>query len=178
MAADDGWRRIRIDDAWHTTYWVASWPRSGRHPAWLEPILSWDGCVDEATAVRRELTVVLEPVAPSVSRRRVDREAIKLESDAAVREEKGRRVDAHHRRAQQAVAEREQELVAGHAELAYAGLLRVTASSVDALERGCDAVEQLAREHGVDLRPLYGRQDLAYTASLPLGLGLGRMVTG
>lgn len=178
MAVEESWRHVHVDDGWHCTYWVAEWPRSQRHPAWLEPLLSWDGAIDATTTVRRELTVVMEPVAPSVSRRRVDREAIKLESDAVVREEKGRRVDAHHRRAQQAVAEREQELVGGHAELAYAGLLRISAPSLSVLERGCEAVEQLAREHGVDLRPLYGRQDLAFAASLPLGLGVGQLVTG
>jgi hypothetical protein len=50
-------------------------------------------------------------------------------------------------------------------------------SQATTIERGCEAVEQLAREHGVDLRPLYGRQDLAFAASLPLGLGVGRLVT-
>jgi hypothetical protein len=162
------WSALRSDGAHHRTYWIAEWPRLQQHPDWMEPILAF------ASSGSRALTVVFEPVAPSVSRRRIDRESIKLETDAAAREEKGRRVDGGHRRLQQAVAEREAELVAGYAEVAYAGIVTVTADSGDALSNMCDETEQIAREHGIDLRPLDGRHDVAFAASLPLGIGLSR----
>jgi hypothetical protein len=72
------------------------------------------------------------------------------------------------------VAEREAELVAGYAEVAYAGLVTVTTGDEAALRAACDECEQVAREHGLELRPLDGRQDVAYAAALPLGLGLSR----
>ena len=80
---------------------------------WMEPLLAFSG------TARRAMTVIYEPVAPSASRRRIDSESIKLESDAMAKEDKGRRVSAQHRRHQVAVAEREQELVAGFVEFDF-----------------------------------------------------------
>jgi hypothetical protein len=168
MAVDIEWSRLRTDGAWHRTYWIAEWPRLTQHPDWMEPVLAFVGTGS------RTLTVLFEPVAPSASRRRIDRESIKLDTDATSRAERGRRVDAGHRRLQAAVAEREAELVAGYAEVTYAGLVTVTADDEAALRAACDECEQVAREHGLELRPLDGRHDLAYAAALPLGLGLSR----
>ena len=92
------------------------------------------------------------------SRRRIARDLVKLESDAATKEEHGRRIDARHRRATEALLEREQELVAGFAEMAYVGLVSVAATSEDELEEHSRTVEQLAHESGMDLRVLDGRQ--------------------
>ena len=168
LAVDVEWSRLRTDGAWHRTYWIAEWPRLTQHPDWMEPVLAFAG------SGSRALTVLFEPVAPSASRRRVDRESIKLDTDATSRAERGRRVDAGHRRLQAAVAEREAELVAGYAEVAYAGLVTVTADDDQALRGACDECEQIAREHGLELRPLDGRHDIAFAAALPLGLGLSR----
>jgi hypothetical protein len=138
----------------------------------MEPVLAFDG------SASRALTVIFEPIPPSASRRRVDRDSIKLDTDATTRAERGRRVDAGHRRLQAAVAEREAELVAGYAEVTYAGLLTVTADDETALRAACDECEQIAREHGLELRPLDGRQDAAFAAALPLGLGLSHTWVG
>lgn len=168
LAVDVEWSCLRIDGSWHRTYWIAEWPRLTQHPDWMEPVLAFAG------SASRTLTVVFEPVAPSASRRRVDRDSIKLDTDATSRAERGRRVDAGHRRLQSAVAEREAELVAGYAEVAYAGLVTVTADDAITLRAACDECEQIAREHGLELRPLDGRHDVAFAAALPLGLGLAR----
>jgi hypothetical protein len=162
------WGRLHTDGGWHRTYWIAEWPRLSQHPDWMEPVLAFVGTGSRA------LTVVFEPVPPSVSRRRGDRDYIKLDTDATTRSERGRRVDAGHRRLQSAVAEREAELVAGYAEVTFAGLVTVTADDPGSLLAACDECEQVAREHGLELRPLDGRQDLAFAAGLPLGLGLSR----
>ena len=168
LAVDVEWGRLRTDGAWHRTYWIAEWPRLTQHPDWMEPVLAFAGTGSRA------LTVIFEPIPPSASRRRVDRDSIKLDTDATTRAERGRRVDAGHRRLQAAVAEREAELVAGYAEVTYAGLVTVTADDDTALRAGCDECEQIAREHGLELRPLDGRHDVAFAAALPLGLGLTR----
>ena len=60
--------------------------------------------------------------------------------------------------------------MAGFAEMAYAGLVTVTARSVDDLDEHSEIIEQLARETGMDLRLLDARQDVAWAAALPLGL--------
>jgi hypothetical protein len=163
LVVKTAWRSARVDRAWHRTWWVAIWPRLAVPPSWLEPFLSADG-------VTRTMTVTLVPVSTHQSRRRIERDLVKLESDAMTKEERGRRVDARHQRATQALLEREDELVAGFAEMSYVGLVGVAAWSEDELEEQAEVVEQLARECGMELRVLDGRQDLAWAAALPFGL--------
>lgn len=116
------------------------------------------------------MTVYFRPVPTHTSRRRIERDLVKLDSDAATKEDKGRRIDARHRRATQALLDREDELVAGYPEMGYCGLVTVAARSVDELEEHAEIIEQLAREAGMDLRVLDARQDTAWAATLPLGL--------
>lgn len=163
MALSAEWRQVRIDGAWHRTYWVVGYPRLPQHPSWLEPFLAGQG-------ICRTVTVFFEPVSSYQSRRRIERDLVKLESDAQTREDKGRRVDARHRRATQALLDREQELVAGYTEMGHCALVTVSAPSLDKLENDCEVVEQLAREVGIELRTIDGRQDLAWASSLPFGL--------
>ena len=163
LAVEAAWRHLRVDGSWHRTYWVASWPRLPVGPAWLEPFLSGGG-------VARTMTVIYCPVSTYRSRKRIERDLVKLDSDAQTRQDKGRRVDARHRRATQSLLDREEELVAGYAEMTYLGLVGVTAASEEELLEHCDVVEQLGRETGLELRALDGRQDLAWAAALPLGL--------
>jgi hypothetical protein len=163
LVVETSWRHVRVDGAWHRTWWIACWPRLAVPPGWLEPFLSHDG-------VTRTMTVVMVPVPVHQSRRRIERDLVKLTSDASTKEEKGRRVDARHQRATDALLDREAELVAGYAEMAYAGLVSIAARSEDELDEKSDIVEQLAHEAGMELRLLDGRQDAAWAAALPLGL--------
>ena len=45
-----------------------------------------------------------------------------------------------------------------------------SAADLDELDEHCEIIEQLARESGMELRCLDGRQDVAWAAALPLGL--------
>ncbi len=163
LAFHTSWRHSQIDGAYHRTYWVVGFPRLPQHPAWLEAFLAGNGLC-------RTLTVLFRPVAPHQSRRRIERDLVKLESDAQTREDKGRRVDARHRRATQALLDREEELVAGYSEMGHLALVCVSAPDLDQLEDDCEIVEQLAREAGIELRVLDARQDLGWAATLPFGL--------
>jgi hypothetical protein len=163
LALEADWRHLRVDGAFHRTWWVGTWPRLAVPPAWLEPFLSGGG-------VTRSMTVYFQPVSTHQSRRRIERDLVKLESDAVTKEEKGRRIDARHRRATQALLDREEELVAGYPEMGYAGLVTVSARTLDDLDEHSEIIEQLARENGMDLRVLDARQDLGWAAALPLGL--------
>lgn len=163
MAMATQWRHIRVDSSWHRSWWIGSWPRMAVPPSWLEPFLSAGG-------VTRSMTVYFQPVSTFQSRRRIERDLVKLDSDAVTREAKGRRVDARHRRATDALLGREAELVAGFVEMGYVGVVTVSAGSLAELEDHAEIVEQLAREHGMDLRALDARHDVGWAAGLPLGL--------
>jgi hypothetical protein len=162
LAFETGWSSVRIDGAIHRAYWVESWPRRPVPAGWLQVFLA--GC--ESTV----MTVVHRPVDPARSNRRIDSQLVKLGAHRARKEQKSRRVTEADRRAEQAVFDLEGELASGYAETAYLGLVTVTATGPDDLEDQCDRVERAARSAQLGLRVLHGRQDVAWAASLPLGL--------
>ena len=165
MATDAAWSHVRVDGSTHRSFWVAEWPRLDVPPNWIEPLLLHPGAV-------RTVSVVYEPVPPGRSRRQVDREATKLVSDEEQRVRSGFRIGACHRRQQEALAEREAELVAGYAELCFAGFLTVSAPEPDQLDEACAGHVQAAAHACLDLRRLDGRHDLGLLCALPIGRGL------
>ncbi|MEW6470672.1 MAG: SCO6880 family protein [Actinomycetota bacterium] len=165
LATESDWDHLRVDGALHRTYWVAEWPRLDVPAGWLEPILLHAGGT-------RTFTVHCEPVPPSRSRRRIDRDATRLAADGEQRSRAGFRVGARHHRSEAAVLEREAELVAGHNELEYAGFLTVTAATDEELKRSCADYEQAAAQAGLELRPVHGQHDLGFVCALPVGRGL------
>ena len=165
LATDAAWSHVRVDRSAHRTFWVAEWPRLEVPPNWIEPLLLHPGAV-------RTVSVVYEPVPPGQSRRQVDREATKLVSDEEQRVRSGFRIGARHRRQREALAEREAELVAGYAELCFAGFLNISAPDPDQLDEACASYVQAAAGAGLDLRRLDGRHDLGLLCALPIGRGL------
>jgi len=164
-ADETDWGHLTVDGSLHRTYWIAEWPRLDVPPNWLEPVLLHAGGV-------RTFALLYEPVPPSRSQRRIDRDSTRLAADEEQRTRGGFRIGASHRRAQAAVLERESELVAGFRELEFAGFVTVSAPTLEVLERSCSEYEQVAAQAGLEIRPLHGRQDLGIVCSLPVGRGL------
>ncbi len=156
------WHEVQVDGAWHRGYWIAEWPRLEVPADWMAPLVLHAGSI-------RTLSLVYEPVAPSRSRRAIDRDATRLASDEDQRSRRGFRIGAAHRRAHDAVLSREAELVAGYPELAYTGFLTVTAATLEALDAASADWEQAAAQVGLELRCLDGQHDLALAATLPIG---------
>ncbi len=52
------WGRVRTDATWHSTYWIAEWPRTEVAADFLGPLLL-------VSDIRRSVSVVMEPVAPA-----------------------------------------------------------------------------------------------------------------
>jgi hypothetical protein len=165
LATEVAWGHVQVDSCLHRTYWVAEWPRLDVGPSWLEPVLLHAGGV-------RTVALHYEPVPPSRSQRRVDRDSTRLVTDEEQRTRSGFRIGARHRRAQAAVLEREAELVSGYGELEFAGFVTVSAADPAALERSCGEYEQAAAQAGLELRALDGRHDIAFVCALPVGRGM------
>ncbi len=160
LATNTTWTTYTVDSSHHRAYWVTEWPRLDVPGDWLRPLLL------HSTAVRT-IGVFLTPVPRSKSQRHITAQATKIEADVAHRNEKGHRVGAWHRRAAQAVKEREEELVAGYTELAFTAIVNVTAPDIDELDRSCADLVQIAAAAGIELRPLHGRHADALAAVLP-----------
>ena len=171
MATENGWSEVRVDGTYHRTYWVAEWPRLEVGPSWLEPLVLHPGGT-------RTFSVHYEPVAPTRSQRRIDRDTTRLAADEEQRSRAGFRIGARHRRAEAAVLERETELVAGYAELEFAGFVTVSAADQEALDRSCAEYEQAAGQAGLDVRALDARHDLGLVCALPVARGLARRWNG
>ncbi len=153
---------FEVDGSFHRCFQITEWPRRDVAAGWMEPLLL-EGCGT------RVVSLTCFPVPPSRSARQVNRDSTRLVTDAELRERKGFRVGVVQRRAQVAVAEREEELVAGHGEVEYLGLVAVTAPDAMALEAASAEYRQLAARAGLELRTLDARHDLGVAATLPLG---------
>jgi hypothetical protein len=165
MAVDPRWDAVRTDGTWHVTYWIAEWPRVDVTPDFLGPLLF--------SPLRRTITLTMEPVSPSKAARQVARARTADIADGELRRRGGFLTTARHTRERAGVEERDVELADGHAQYRFTGYVTVTADSRDDLVEACASVEQAAGHARVELRRLYGEQDVAFTCSLPLGRGLG-----
>ncbi len=167
MATRHEWTHVAVDGAVHACLAIVEWPRLEVPASWMEALLLHAGGV-------RTISLHLEPVPPSQSQRRVDKDSTRLIVDAEQRSRSGFRVGARHRRAESDVAERESELVSGYCELEFCGLITVTATDLEQLERSCAEWEQVAAHAGLELRRLNGQHDAALACTLPIGLGPSR----
>jgi hypothetical protein len=160
-AADTHWSTYRTDDAWHATYWIAEWPRLDVDADFLTPLLL-------RTTVSRTVSVVMEPVNPRRAAREVQAARTAELADEALREKAGQITTARRRTEHEALLARERELVAGHGDYRFTGYVTVTAPTLDALEIACGEIEQAAHQSLLEVRRLYGEQDTAFAAALPL----------
>jgi hypothetical protein len=167
LSAEVNLRWWRADDSLHRAFLVTGWPRRPLAADWLGGLILEGACV-------RSLAVHFQPRPPAESLAKAEHRAAQLDGDAHHRAEKGFRLGARFEAARQAVAEREAELVAGHSECRYVGLLDVTAATPDALDDASRQMTQLAARWGVELRPLHGRHDQAVVACLPVARGVQR----
>jgi hypothetical protein len=166
IATEVAWDTYRTDSAVHRTFWVSQWPRLPVGPAFLSPLLL-------SAPVVRSVSVTIEPVAPDRARRSVEAAVTAEEADEQLRAERGFRTTARRRKQHQAAVRRERELAEGHQEVRFAGFVTVSARDEAELALACEQVEQVAHQSYLDLQPMWGQQDLAFTqGALPIARGL------
>jgi hypothetical protein len=164
MTVASEWDAVHTDATWHATYWIAEWPRVEVTPDFLAPLLF--------SPLRRSLSMVMEPISPSRAARQVSQARTADIADGELRRRGGFLVTARQVREKEGVEHRDAELADGHAQYRFSGYLTVTADHPDELRESCAAVEQAAGQSRMELRRLYGEQDVAFACTLPLGRGL------
>lgn len=167
-ATDVNWSRYRSDSGWHATFHVAEWPRQRVSASFLHPLILRPRC-------QHSMAVVMEPIPPSRAARAVESAHASHVADEELRARAGYMETARRRRQHEELVRREEELARGHAEVRFASYVTVTARSEEELEFAAGEIEQLGYDARVELRRMYGRQDEAFTYTLPLGRGLGRL---
>jgi hypothetical protein len=134
MAVEADWGRVRIDGTWHTTYWVAEWPRTDVGPEFLGPLLL-------SSDVRRSVAVVMEPMSPLQAARRAEQARTADIADAELRRRGGFLPTARRRREEEILAHRETELADGHDPFRFTGYVTVTSEDPGALDDAGTQVE-------------------------------------
>lgn len=166
VATEATWASYRTDGTWHATYWVADWPRAEVGPDFLAPLIL-------QSSGRRTVSLTMAPTNPLEAARSVEAAKTADAADSELRRRAGFLNSARRQRESQHLLRRETELAEGHADYRFSGFVTVTAPDPDGLQQSCAEVEQLAHQAHLELRRLYGRQDAAFTWTLPLGRGLG-----
>ena len=164
MVVEPHWDAVHTDATWHSTYWIAEWPRVDVTPDFLGPVLF--------SSLRRSVVMVMEPVSPSRAARQVAQARTADIADGELRRRGGFLTTARQTREREGVEERDLELAEGHAQYRFSGYVTLTADSRAGLDPARAALEQAAAQSRIELRLLYGEQDAAFACSLPLGRGL------
>jgi hypothetical protein len=165
IADEASWAEYRSDSAHHAIFWISAWPRTDVGPAFLTPLLM-------QTSAMRTVAVCIEPIPHSTAIRKAEAARTAEVAEEMQRERQGFMTSARIRRRQQAAARREEELADGHAEMRFAGYVRVSARSAPELERTVADVEHAAALARLELQRLYGEQEAGFTFTLPTCWGL------
>lgn len=162
MGVAEAWSHARSDSGFHATFWIGEWPRSATHPTFLRSLLL-------APGAHRTFSLTAQPLSTGKALREIRRARAEQVADAATRARIGQVEDEATRAAAEELARREEDLVAGHGDLRFTGLIAVTATTVEELEDSCTALATSAGQAGCELRRLVGQQVQAFAASaLPL----------
>lgn len=162
IAVTESWGSLRSDSAHHAVLWISEWPRSLVYPGFLAPLLLSSG-------IRRTFTLLYTPMRTDRAARDIRKKKTEYISDAAQRQKIGQIEDAQQSAEYQDVLQQEADLTAGHGILRCTGLVAVSASDPDELERAVAAIEQASIQASCETRRLWGQQGRAFAAaSLPV----------
>lgn len=166
MAVEEHWTYLRTDSGFHQTFWVAEWPRQQVYPGFLHPLVY-------VGDFRHTVTQVIRAV-PTLEALRDIRSAQEAhETRRRINSRFDRPTSREQRAEEEEVAQREEEIVAGHGDVRPTAFVTITASTFEDLARHRHELESAAAGAFVELRLLAGQQWAAFVAgALPLGRGL------
>ncbi|MGQ0631958.1 MAG: SCO6880 family protein [Sporichthyaceae bacterium] len=166
-AAEARWGSYRHDSGLSVTYHVQEWPRVGV-PAWfLRPVLTAQHCA------RRSFALHVEPVAPRAAEKAVMRARTKRTVAVGLRRKSGQLVPEHERQALLEAEDQDRQRAEGHGLVRFVAYLTVTVTDPALLDLACSELETDAAQCGLEVRRLWGAQDVGFfAAAMPLGLGL------
>jgi hypothetical protein len=165
LAAEAGWSSYRHDSGLSTTWLMSRAPRGSVYSSVLRDLLA-----PHPDVARKRVTLLYQPIDPA---RSADLAEADVRAASAARGV-GPTVSASARRALAAAERTADEEAAGHGMVEFGMLVTATVLDDGQQADARAAVESLAGAARVRLRPVYGSQDSAFAAALPLGLHLPR----
>jgi hypothetical protein len=157
------WTQVRIDDRVHRSFAVTGWPTTAVGAAWLSPLL-----LAAPPCVSRTVSLHLERVAPAAAARVARTRRAKAVLDQSDRARLGMTSSAALAGAEASGLAMDAELAAGYRTHRLAGLVTLSADTVDTLDGAGQVLRQAAAVCRLELRPLHGQHDTALAATMPL----------
>lgn len=164
-AAHTSWSSYRHDGALSVSYAIHAWPLSPVYATALAALLA------DATH-RRSFSFVIEPLGPRAAQKAVMVERTKREVGIRLRARTGQAVSATEQVALDRAAAQDTEHAHGSGLARFTGYLTVTVDQSDQLADACAQAEAGAALVGIELRRMFGAQDVGFAMTLPVGLGL------
>ena len=159
------WSYYSSDSAFHRTWWISEWPLREVGPAFLAELIV------DAPGYRR-LSVTYRARDTGKAMRQIGGEMLKQDTNLQSRSRFGWGARARDRRIREELQRRDEQLAGGARELAYAGYVTLSAETVEELDLQSEALAGAIRRAGCQATCLYGEQELAFLATLPLCRGL------
>lgn len=165
MAVETEWDKYHTDNYFHRTFWVSDFSRTEVGVAFLAPLMM-------QSSIRRTISVVMEPLAPSRALREVEVARTSFIADQGLRDKAGYIVNAQREREYEKLQQREQELTDGHGAYRFSAYVTCSAEDEEMLEYVSQNVEQTGHQAQLVFRLLYGEQASAFATCLPIARGL------
>ncbi|NVM96143.1 SCO6880 family protein [Arthrobacter wenxiniae] len=166
MAVEEHWTYLRTDSGFHQTFWIAEWPRQKVFPGFMHPLVY-------VGDFRHTVTEVIRAIPTDQALRDIRSAHEAHDTRRRVNARFDRPLTREQRAEEEEVAQREDEIVAGHGDVRPAAYVTITAETLDGLARYRQELESAAAGAFVELRLLAGQQWPAFVAgALPLGRGL------
>ncbi|GAA1783671.1 hypothetical protein GCM10009712_33750 [Pseudarthrobacter sulfonivorans] len=166
MAVVEHWSYLRTDTGFHQTFWIAEWPRQKVFPGFLHPLIY-------VGDFRHTVTEVIRAVPTTEALRDIRSAQEAHETRRRINTRFDRPLTREQRAEEEEVAQREEEIVAGHGDVRPAAYVTITAPTLEDLARHRQELESAAAGAFVELRLLAGQQWAAFVAGgLPVGRGL------
>lgn len=164
-AAQAGYDHYRHDGAWSVSWSMSAAPRGEVYSSVLSQLLAPHGDVD-----RKRVTLLYRPIDSARAARIVEQD----KRDADFRTSTGARPTARALSEQRAANATAQEEARGAGLVNFGMVVTATVTGSDRLPEARAAIDNLSATARIQLRTVYGSQDSAFAAGLPLGLVLPR----
>jgi hypothetical protein len=146
--------------------WISEWPRIDVPPHFLHAIVF-------APGIRKSLSIIARPLQTTAALRQIRKEKTEMITDSHQKAKIGQLADLSDDQEYEDVLSRERALISGHADIAFSGLLAVTASTEDELAAAVSQIQRAANQAACETRVLYGQQAQAFVAAaLPFARGV------
>lgn len=168
MGGELGWREMRTDSSYHRSYWVGEWPRVGVDPGFLKSLMFAGDFI-------HTVSLIAEPIPTTQALKKAEKDLEDAHSSIRLAAKMGRTPTRQQQKEAEDIADREEDLVDGHGEVRFFGVVTVSAPTLRELVANETQLMHGASHSKVELRILYGQQYPGFlTGGVPLGRGLAK----